>query len=43
MALMGILFVLLTGIPWEMFPREMGCGSGIICWRWLRDWQTAGI
>lgn len=30
-ALTGILFVLLTGIPWEMLPREMGCGSGVTC------------
>ncbi|GEL65460.1 transposase [Kozakia baliensis] len=42
-ALTGILFVLLTGIPWEMQPREMGCGSGVTCWRRLRDWQTAGV
>src|SRR3954466_4631806 len=26
--LTGILFVLKSGIPWEMLPREMGCGSG---------------
>ena len=42
-ALTGILFVLLTGIPWEYLPQEMGCGSGMTCWRRLRDWQQAGI
>src|ERR687893_240489 len=42
-ALTGILFVLKSGIPWEMLPREMGCGSGMTCWRRLRDWQEAGI
>lgn len=42
-ALTGILFVLLTGIPWEMLPREMGCGSGVTCWRRLRDWQEADV
>lgn len=42
-ALTGILFVLFSGIPWEMLPREMGCGSGVSCWRRLRDWQTLGI
>lgn len=42
-ALTGILFVLSTGIPWEMLPQEMGCGSGMTCWRRLRDWQTAGV
>ena len=39
----GILFVLKSGIPWEMLPREMGCGSGMTCWRRLRDWQAAGV
>ena len=24
--LTGILFVLKSGIPWEMLPKEMGCG-----------------
>lgn len=26
-ALAGIIFVLKSGIPWEMLPIEMGCGS----------------
>lgn len=42
-AFTGILFVLRTGIPWELLPKEMGCGSGVSCWRRLRDWQGAGI
>jgi transposase len=42
-ALTGILFVLRTGIPWEDFPQEMGCGSGMTCWRRLRDWQKTGV
>jgi transposase len=41
--LSGILFVLRSGIPWEMLPQEMGCGSGMTCWRRLRDWQHAGV
>src|SRR5215472_16080496 len=41
--LSGILFVLRSGIPWEMLPQELGCGSGMTCWRRLRDWQQAGI
>ena len=41
-ALTGILFVLKTGIPWEYLPQELGCGSGMTCWRRLRDWQEAG-
>ncbi len=42
-ALTGILFVLRSGIPWEMLPQEMGSGSGMTCWRRLRDWQEAGV
>lgn len=42
-ALAGIVFVLKSGIPWEMLPQEMGCGSGSTCWRRLRDWQEAGV
>jgi len=42
-ALTGILFVLRTGIPWEMLPQEMGCGCGMTCWRRLRDWHAAGV
>ena len=38
----GILFVLRSGIPWEMLPKELGCGSGMTCWRRLRDWQPSG-
>lgn len=41
--LKGILFVLKTGIAWEDLPQEMGCGSGMTCWRRLRDWQKAGV
>jgi transposase len=42
-ALTGIIFVLKSGIPWELLPPEMGCGSGVTCWRRLRDWQEAGV
>lgn len=42
-ALTGILFVLRSGIPWEMLPKEMGCGSGMTCWRRLKEWHVAGV
>jgi transposase len=42
-AFRGIVFVLRTGIQWKMLPPEMGCGSGITCWRRPRDWQKAGV
>ena len=42
-ALTGIVFVLKSGIPWEMLPQEMGCGSGMSCWRRLKEWQDGGV
>src|SRR5712692_6907964 len=41
--LTGILFVLRSGIPWQMLPQELGCGSGMTCWRRVRDWQQTGV
>jgi transposase len=41
--LLGILFVLKTGIAWADLPEEIGCGSGVTCWRRLREWQAAGV
>ena len=42
-ALNGILFVLHTGIAWEELPQALGYGSGMTCWRRLRDWSAAGV
>jgi transposase len=42
-ALTGILFVLHTGCPWRLLPAELGCGSGVTCWRRLREWTRAGV
>jgi transposase len=40
----GIIYVLRAGVPWRLLPaRELGCGSGVTCWRRLRDWQQAGV
>lgn len=39
----GIVFVLRSGIPWEMLPQEMGCGAGMSCWRYLATWQKSGV
>ena len=41
--LCGILFVLYTGIPWRYLPSELGFGSGMTCWRRLREWNEAGV
>ena len=41
--LTGIVYVLRTGMAWNMIPAELGCGSGVTCWRRLRDWTRAGV
>jgi hypothetical protein len=35
--------MLKTGIPWEYLPRELGCGSGMTCWRRLHEPMQAGV
>ena len=42
-ALAGIIYVLKSGIPWGMLPRGLGFGSGLTCWKRIRDWQKAGV
>ncbi|MEU4654964.1 IS5 family transposase [Streptomyces sp. NPDC023723] len=41
--LSGIRYVLHTGIQGEHLPQELGFGSGMTCWRRLRDWNEAGV
>ena len=41
--LAGILFVLRTGIAWQQLPQELGYGSGMTCWRRLKEWKQAGV
>ena len=42
-ALTGILFVLKTGIPWEMLPQEMGCACTERCsTAWDRRTNSTG-
>jgi transposase len=41
--LTGIIFVLKTGLPWNLLPQELNCGSGVTCWRRFRDWTKAGL
>ena len=41
--LTGIVYVLRTGMPWRLVPGELGCGSGVTCWRRLRAWTDAGV
>jgi transposase len=42
-SLIGILFVLKTGIDWEDLPCELGCGRGMTCWRRLAYWTANGV
>jgi transposase len=35
--------VLVTGMHWDRLPPQLGYGSGVTCWRRLRDWTTAGV
>ena len=41
--LTGIVYVLRTGMPWRFVPQELGCGSGVTCWRRLHEWTQAGV
>jgi len=42
-ALRGIIFVLRSGIPWQMLPNEVFGVSGSSCWRRFSEWTAAGI
>ena len=42
-ALLGILFVLKTGISWEDLPTEIFGVSGVTCWRRLNQWTRTGV
>jgi transposase len=42
-ALAGILYVLRHGLRWRDLPQELGFGSGVTCWRRLRQWQAQGV
>ena len=39
----GIIFVLKSGLPWNLLPAEMACGSGVTCWRRLQEWTKAEV
>jgi len=41
--LRGIVFVLRSGIPWQMLPTEAFGVSGSTCWRRFQEWTEAGI
>jgi len=39
----GIIFVLKTGMPWQMLPTRLGYGSGSTCWRRFHAWARLGV
>jgi transposase len=41
-AFTAIVFVLVTGLPWRLVPRQIGC-SGVTTSRRLREWQRRGM
>lgn len=42
-ALRGIIFVLRSGIPWQLLPTEAFGVSGSSCWRKFHEWTLLGI
>ncbi|HVS69820.1 MAG TPA: transposase [Phycisphaerae bacterium] len=42
-ALRGLIFILRSGIPYQMLPQETFHASGSTCWRRMRDWAKAGV
>jgi transposase len=41
--LRGIIFILKSGLQWQMLPREAFGVSGSTCWRRFTEWAEAGI
>ena len=42
-ALRGLIFILRSGIPYQMLPTEAFHVSGSTCWRRMDDWIAAGV
>src|SRR5438105_15178411 len=39
----GSIFVLKTGMPWQMLPTRLGYGSGSTGWRRFHAWTELGV
>ena len=39
----GILFVLKSGIQWNLLPSDAFGVSGVTCWRRRREWHEQGV
>ncbi|WP_440581633.1 IS5 family transposase [Streptomyces laculatispora] len=42
-ALVGVMYVLRTGVAWRDVPAETVGRSGVTAWHRLRDWTEAGV
>ena len=43
LCLRGLIFILKTGIQYQLLPTECFGVSGSTCWRRMRDWTAAGV
>jgi transposase len=41
--LMGIIYILRTGMPWRLLSIKLGFGSGSTCWRRLAEWTKGKV
>jgi transposase len=39
----GVIFVLKTGMPWQMLPTRLGSGSGSTCWLRFHAWTRLRV
>jgi transposase len=43
LCLRGLIFILRSGMAYQLLPSEVFGVSGSTCWRRLRDWTQAGV
>ena len=43
LALRGLIFILRSGMAYQLLPREVFGVSGSTCWRRLGEWTRAGV
>lgn len=43
LCLRGLIFILKTGMAYQVLPTEVFCVSGSTCWRRMHDWTRAGV
>jgi transposase len=43
LCLRGLIFILRSGMAYQMLPTDVFGISGSTCWRRLKDWRRAGV